>query len=93
MYVCVILSACQESLSNQGRDTDRQTVFRQTDWESRGAERERREGWSYLEGAWPSSCHSLAVAMASGRSRTAGHPMGADAACVTMVTGLCPGRL
>lgn len=51
--VSVCLSACQESLSNQGRDgrdTDRQTSFRQTDWVSRGkesgAERERR-GWSY----------------------------------------------
>lgn len=29
----------------------------------------------------------------AGGSRTAGHPMGDDAACVAMVTGLCPGRL
>ncbi len=86
----------KDGMRETHRQTDRQGKERER---QNGAERERERererdgGWSYSARGVSRSCHSLAVAMASGRSRTAGHPMGDDAACVTMVTGLCPGRL
>ena len=43
--------------------------------------------------AWLANCQSLAVTTENGRAQIPGQPMVSDAACVTMVTGLYPGRL
>lgn len=57
-------------------------------------ETERRlGGGANSKGRDSASVTHVRLSWRAGGSRTAGHPMGDDAACVAMVTGLCPRRL